>query len=66
MMLKFLEDYGEKIKRGTVVEVDRIRRNRRFASGVGVRVVGLWKNPQWFDLGWFVKDTSKPTIVYAG
>jgi hypothetical protein len=55
MKLKFIEFFGDEQPKGTEVEVDKIRFDLRFRSGVGVRVVNLWKRPVWMCLGWFIK-----------
>ena len=46
MKLKFKDDYSEKIKKGFVVTVDKIKRNSD--------IVSVWKNPVWFSIAWFV------------
>ena len=54
MKLKFKDDYSEKIKKGFVVTVDKIKRNSDILGGYQVRVVSVWKNPVWFSIAWFV------------
>jgi hypothetical protein len=53
MELKVRKDYNYKMKKGQIVIVDKIRRDH-CATGFMVRVVGIWKEPKWFDMDWFV------------
>ena len=55
MKLKFNETYSHQAKKGMTVTVDKIRYKVNARNHFVVRVVGLWKKPQWFDLGWFIK-----------
>lgn len=55
MKLKAIHGFEPFIKRGQVIEIDNIMRDPNgSASGVKVRVLGVWKKPTWIDLGFFV------------
>ena len=54
MKLTFIYDFSTRIKKGTEVEIDKIKYKKECSSGIMVRVVGLWKKPTWFDLGYFM------------
>uniref|UniRef100_A0A6M3LUW1 Uncharacterized protein n=1 Tax=viral metagenome TaxID=1070528 RepID=A0A6M3LUW1_9ZZZZ len=47
-------DYSPKMKVGQEVEIDKLMRRVDCESGFMARVVGIWKEPRWFDLGWFI------------
>lgn len=60
MKLKFIKDLDYKRKKGHEVEVDKLKYDpNRFHLGVGVRVVGEWKEPRWFTIAWFVEWEEK-------
>lgn len=55
MKLKLLHDFSDKYQKGYVCEIDNVMcAPGRCASGIRVRIVNMGKQPQWFDLGWFV------------
>ena len=53
MKVTFMRYYSDRAKKGTIAETDKIKINKDTASGISVRVVGIWKKPQWFGSGWF-------------
>jgi len=57
MKLKILPnlELNKNFAGGQVVEVDKIGYDKSFSSGIKVRVIGVWRTPRWFDLGWFIK-----------
>ena len=57
MEVTFRNYFSPKAVRGKVVEVDKIRHGWSF-TGYELRVVGVWKKPAWFDVGWF-EETEK-------
>ena len=48
--------FSNKYPKGTVVVIDKIRYSKKYAHKYAVRVVNLWKNPRWFDIGWVVES----------
>ena len=62
MKLKVIasHDYSPKMKVGQIVEVDKLKRHSGCTSGFMARVVGIWKEPYWFDLGWFIPEKKPP------
>lgn len=62
MKLKLAHDFSDKYKKGHVCEIDNIMRAPgECASGVKVRIISMSKQPQWWDLGWFV-----PPVIEGG
>ncbi len=51
-------DYSPKMKVGQEVEIDKLRRQADCSSGFMARVVGIWEEPRWFDLGWFIPESK--------
>lgn len=51
-------DYSPQMKVGQEVEIDKLRRWADSSSGFMARVVGIWKEPRWFDLGWFIPESK--------
>lgn len=67
MKLKVIHDFTPHFKKGDVAEIDNIMRDPDgCASGIRVRVVGVWKSPTWVDLGWFVSPVIRPTKRAVG
>lgn len=67
MKLKVIHDFTPHFKKGDIAEIDNIMRDPDgCASGVKVRVVGVWKSPTWVDLGWFVPPVVCPTKRAVG
>ena len=61
LQMKFIQSFQGSmenidVKRGTIANIDSIVFDSEYASGVKVRVVNVWKKPQYLDLGWFVKE----------
>lgn len=55
MKMKLIENYDDKRKKGFEVTVDRILFSPKHAGYFKVRVVGMWKNPTWMAITWFMK-----------
>lgn len=58
MKLKVNKNYSPSMKKGDIVEVDKIRQSDA-AGGFSLRVVGVWKKPQWFSILWFVPKSNQ-------
>lgn len=52
-------DYSPKMRAGQEVEIDKLRQWADSSSGFMARVVGIWEEPRWFDLGWFIPEPKK-------
>ena len=50
---EFKKDWDDKYPRRTKVFIDRIRGFGGCGSFLYMRVANLWKQPKWFDSGWF-------------
>ena len=51
-------DYSSRMQAGQIVEIDKLKRTET-SSGFSARVVGIWKKPELFDLGWFIPEKKK-------
>lgn len=49
-------DYSPRMRIGDIVEADKIKIDERFATRIGVRVVGVWAEPRWFSMAWFLSE----------
>lgn len=67
MKLKFhmKGNFYSNVKDGDILEVDAVRADKSFASGVALRVIGLYKRPTWIDLGWFGKNSKDGLVAYT-
>lgn len=55
MKLKLRKDFDRFLKKGTEVEVDKIKFSSKYAGHFGVRVVSEWKKPRYLAITWFVE-----------
>ncbi len=51
-------DYSPRMKVGQRVKVDAYRYGI-YGSVMSYRVIGIWKQPKWFSVSWFEKQTRK-------
>ena len=58
MEVTFRKYFSDKAVGGQIVRVDKIRLGWSF-SGYELRVVGVWKKPAWFDVGWFAETEKR-------
>ena len=58
MKVTFRKHFSPKAVRGKVVRVDKIRRGWS-RNEYELRVVGVWKKPAWFDVGWFAETEKR-------
>jgi hypothetical protein len=59
MKIKLVADYNYKKPKGYGMEIDRIRKHPGVQGGYQVRVIGEWKNPEWFSIDWFAEEYKK-------
>lgn len=45
--------YSPSFCKGKIVTVDAIKGTTACRSCIKMRVVDVWKRPEWFDSGWF-------------
>jgi hypothetical protein len=48
----------KRVGKGTKVFIDMIEGSPMYGSGLGVRVVNIWKKPKWFDAEWFTFESN--------
>jgi len=65
MKLKFAKDYTPRAPKGKEVDIDKIRTGIS-ESGLQFRVIGLWEQPQWFDIKWFEGLENVRVIYFNG
>jgi hypothetical protein len=47
------------------VQVDRIKIAKNSASGYSARIVGVYKNPLYIDMGWF-RELNRSVKIFKG